>query len=64
MSLLLGVLLAAWLALAAYTVGKFYVASRRPKNFPPGPPTVPFLGNLHQLPLSKAFLKYVTFDSF
>lgn len=31
--------------------------SRRPKNFPPGPPTVPILGNLPQLPTKKGFLK-------
>jgi hypothetical protein len=37
---------------------KYFWASRRPANFPPGPPTRPFVGNLHQLPKSKAFLKY------
>lgn len=36
----------------------YYFAAQRPKDFPPGPPTIPFLGNLHLLPLSKSFLKY------
>jgi hypothetical protein len=38
---------------------RYYLVSRRPKDFPPGPPTVPFLGNITQVPTSKAFLKYV-----
>ena len=38
-------------------LSKYFVASRRPQGFPPGPPTVPFLGNLPQLPAAKAFLK-------
>ena len=37
---------------------RYYFAAKRLKNFPPGPPTVPFLGNLHLLPPSKSFLKY------
>jgi hypothetical protein len=32
-------------------------ASSRPKNYPPGPPTIPFLGNLHLLPPTKAFVQ-------
>ncbi|KAI0470352.1 cytochrome P450 [Xylaria cf. heliscus] len=27
-------------------------------RFPPGPPTAPFLGNIHQIPLTKPFLKF------
>jgi len=33
--------------------------SRRPAvNFPKGPPTVPLLGNLHQIPLTKPFVAF------
>lgn len=39
---------------------KYFLASRRPNDFPPGPPTVPFLGNITQVPRTKAFLKYAT----
>ncbi|SPJ78457.1 related to O-methylsterigmatocystin oxidoreductase [Fusarium torulosum] len=41
-----------------FVLVRYYLASLRPKNFPPGPPTVPFLGNLTQVPPSKAFLKF------
>lgn len=33
--------------------------SSRPKNYPPGPPTIPVLGNLHLVPPSRS---YVTYD--
>jgi len=33
-------------------------SSRRPKDFPPGPSTVPILGNLTQIPSTKSFLKF------
>jgi hypothetical protein len=40
-------------------VSKYFFASCRPRSFPPGPPTLPFIGNLTQVPKVKAFLKYV-----
>ena len=32
---------------------RFRNAGRRPKDLPPGPPTIPFFGNLHQMPSTK-----------
>jgi hypothetical protein len=40
---------------------KYYLASLRPRNFPPGPPTIPFIGNISQVPKVKGFLKYEFF---
>ena len=53
-----GILLLGTVALVAFLVPYVY-ASRRPKDFPPGPTPLPMIGNIHQLPPTKAFLKFV-----
>ncbi|KAH7000387.1 cytochrome P450 [Ilyonectria destructans] len=50
--------LAVCLLLVVFLIVQAHVATRRPKNFPPGPRGVPFLGNLASIPLVKS---YVTF---
>jgi cytochrome P450 family 619 len=46
-------------ACMAYLVQKWFTLGRREVGLPPGPPTLPALGNVHQMPLSNAHLRYV-----
>lgn len=54
--------LQAMLAFAVLVTGgliiKAYLATRRPRDFPPGPPGLPFLGNLASMPSSKSYLQF------
>lgn len=44
--------------LAAAVVAKYLLSTRRPRDFPPGPPTILGLGNLHQIPLQQPFRQF------
>ena len=48
------------LTLAAFllVVWRLTRVGRRLKDYPPGPPTVPILGNLHQIPPEKRHLQF------
>ncbi|PSN69458.1 putative cytochrome P450 [Corynespora cassiicola Philippines] len=45
-------------ALLAFAVWRVLQMGRRPKGYPPGPPTVPILGNLHLIPTKDSHLKF------
>lgn len=44
--------------LFALVLAKWVFATLRPRDFPPGPPIIPGLGNLHQMPFVKPYLRF------
>lgn len=49
---------AALMILVSAILWQMTKVGRRPKNYPPGPPTLPLIGNLHQIPQEKRHLQF------
>ncbi|KAI0205264.1 cytochrome P450 [Astrocystis sublimbata] len=49
---LVSIITLGWLAIWLNNLG------RRPKGYPPGPPTIPVIGNMHQMPKAKIHIQY------
>lgn len=55
----LGLPFVALVGLISITLYRLVVRSKRQRDMPPGPPTVPILGNAHQVPLTGMYKQYV-----
>lgn len=55
-----------WPAVVLLLIAMYRILSigHRDKRLPPGPPTVPILGNIHQIPITGMYKKYVSIAMF
>lgn len=46
------------IALVGLAIYRILKIGSRPKDFPPGPPTIPILGNLHLMPTENGHVQF------